>query len=45
VTRKEGFGEARKVEPRGEHNMVDLTLGGAKSPTEFIINVVGEEAM
>ena len=32
------------MSPAGERNIVVLMLGGAKSPTEFMINVVGGEA-
>ncbi|MBN1255189.1 MAG: hypothetical protein JXA50_07955 [Deltaproteobacteria bacterium] len=33
------------MSPAGERNIVDLTLGGAKSPTEFMINVVGGKGL
>jgi hypothetical protein len=29
------------LSPAGERNIVDITLGGAKSPTELMIKVVG----
>ena len=33
------------LSPAGERNIVVLMLGGAKSPTEFMINVVGGKGL
>ena len=44
--KQEGFGRGtHKLSPAGERNIVVLMLGGAKSPTEFMINVVGGKGL